>query len=134
MAPEHSRRSVFHCITFSIFNPFFPSAASVSTQSFRFDRYLEDGQEKTDFYKNGQKLKYYLMPFGSGATMCPGRYIAINEIKQFVCLLLLYFDVELEDERDTVRPDYARAGLGIMQPLDEVRFRYRLRRPLTSAF
>lgn len=103
-------------------------------KSFRFDRYLEDGQEKTDFYKNGQKLKYYLMPFGSGATMCPGRYIAINEIKQFVCLLLLYFDVELEDERDTVRPDYARAGLGIMQPLDEVRFRYRLRRPLTSAF
>ncbi|KAJ8413319.1 hypothetical protein AAFF_G00093150 [Aldrovandia affinis] len=36
---------------------------------FRFDRYLdENGQKKTDFYKNGRRLKYYLVPFGSGAS------------------------------------------------------------------
>ncbi|KAK7877670.1 hypothetical protein WMY93_031682 [Mugilogobius chulae] len=97
-------------------------------ESFRFDRYLDDGKEKSDFYKDGQKVKYFLMPFGSGATMCPGRYIAVQEIKQFVCLLLLHFDLELCGA--PVRPDLKRAGLGIMQPESDVSFRYRLRRPL----
>lgn len=96
-------------------------------QTFRFDRFIQDGREKTDFYKDGQKLKYYLMPFGSGSTMCPGRYFAINEIKQFLCLLLLYFDLQLEDGATKTTADSSRAGLGILQPSTDVRFRYRLR-------
>ncbi|TMS09462.1 25-hydroxycholesterol 7-alpha-hydroxylase [Larimichthys crocea] len=96
-------------------------------QTFRFDRFIQDGREKTDFYKDGQKLKYYLMPFGSGSTMCPGRYFAINEIKQFLCLLLLYFDLQLEDGATKTTADSSRAGLGILQPTTDVRFRYRLR-------
>ncbi|XP_055084775.1 cytochrome P450 7B1-like [Periophthalmus magnuspinnatus] len=98
--------------------------------SFHFDRYLDNGKEKTNFYKSGQRVKYYLMPFGSGATKCPGRYLAVQEIKQFVCLLLLLFDVELCDPKTVVRPNLTRAGLGIMQPAHDVHFRYRLRRPL----
>ncbi|KAG9347983.1 hypothetical protein JZ751_004002 [Albula glossodonta] len=36
---------------------------------FKFNRYLdENGQKKTEFYKNGRKLKQFLMPFGSGAS------------------------------------------------------------------
>lgn len=83
--------------------------------------------EKTDFYKDGQKLKYYLMPFGSGASMCPGRHFAINEIKQFLCLLLLYFKLELEEGQARATLDPSRAGLGILSPSTDVRFRYRLR-------
>uniref|UniRef100_A0A3Q3XJH8 Uncharacterized protein n=1 Tax=Mola mola TaxID=94237 RepID=A0A3Q3XJH8_MOLML len=96
-------------------------------QTFRFDRFVQDGMEKTDFYKDGQKLKYYLMPFGSGASMCPGRHFAINEIKQFLCLLLLYFKLELEEGQARATLDPSRAGLGILSPSTDVRFRYRLR-------
>ncbi|XP_047446370.1 cytochrome P450 7B1 [Mugil cephalus] len=96
-------------------------------QTFRFDRYVQDGAQKSDFYKNGQRLKYYLMPFGSGSSMCPGRYFAINEIKQFLCLLLLYFDLQLEDPQTRARLDSSRAGLGVLLPTTDVRFRYRLR-------
>uniref|UniRef100_A0A3Q3J6P2 Cytochrome P450, family 7, subfamily B, polypeptide 1 n=1 Tax=Monopterus albus TaxID=43700 RepID=A0A3Q3J6P2_MONAL len=97
-------------------------------QTFRVDRFVQDGQQKTDFYKDGQKLRYYLMPFGSGSTMCPGRYFAINEIKQFLCLLLLYFDLELEEGQPRATVDLSRGGLGVLLPATDVRFRYRLRK------
>ncbi len=94
---------------------------------FRYDRFIQDGREKTDFYKDGQRLKYYLMPFGSGSSICPGRYFAVNEIKQFLCLLLLYFDLQLDEGQARVTVDSSRAGLGILLPATDVRFRYRLR-------
>uniref|UniRef100_UPI00398F24F6 cytochrome P450 7A1-like n=1 Tax=Pristiophorus japonicus TaxID=55135 RepID=UPI00398F24F6 len=96
---------------------------------FKYDRFLdENGKEKTTFYKNGRKLKYYLMPFGSGVSMCPGRYFAINEIKQFLALLLCYYDMELIDASAPTPPlDNSRAGLGILQPVHDVQFRYRLK-------
>lgn len=99
-----------------------------SLQTFRFDRYMQDGTVKTEFYKDGQKLKYYLMPFGSGSTMCPGRHFALNEIKQFLCLLLLYFDLELEEGQTRATLDPSRAGLGVLLPNNDVHFRYRLRK------
>lgn len=97
----------------------------LSWQAFHFDRYIEDGHEKTDFYKDGQRLKYFLMPFGSGATKCPGRFFAVNEIKQFVCLVLLYFQLELDDMSARTKPDPSRAGLGILSPSTDIRFNYR---------
>ncbi|CAL8347670.1 unnamed protein product [Merluccius merluccius] len=95
-------------------------------QTYKYDRFIEDGREKTDFFKNGQKLKYYRMPFGSGSSMCPGRFFAVNEIKQFLCLLLLYLDLEMEEGQEEARLDNSRAGLGILLPTKDVRFRYRL--------
>lgn len=65
------------------------------------------------------------MPFGSGSSKCPGRYFAINEIKQFVCLLLLYLDLQLEDRQNRPPSNQSRAGLGIQQPSSHVRFHYR---------
>ncbi|XP_077580058.1 cytochrome P450 7A1 isoform X2 [Stigmatopora nigra] len=100
-------------------------------QTFRFDRYAR----QTHFFKDGQKLHHYLMPFGSGASMCPGRFFAVNEMKLFVCLLLLYFDLRLEagvPEAARPRPDTSRAGLGILCPDRDVPFRYRLR-PVATA-
>lgn len=99
----------------------------LSRQAFRFDRYVQDGHKKTDFYKDGQRLKYFLMPFGSGASKCPGRFFAINEIKQFVCLVLLYLELELHDVPGRAKPDPCRAGLGILSPSTDICFRYRLR-------
>lgn len=34
---------------------------------FKYDRFLtEDRKIKTDFYKDGKKVKFHLQPFGSG--------------------------------------------------------------------
>nr|BAR88396.1 cytochrome P450, family 7, subfamily A, polypeptide 1 [Lethenteron reissneri] len=96
---------------------------------FKHDRFLGDnGQEKTNFYKNGRKLKYYYMPFGSGITMCPGRFFAMIEMKQFLLLVMSLYDMELLDSEE-VPPtlDQARVGLGILQPATDVPFRYRIK-------
>ncbi|XP_062900586.1 5-beta-cholestane-3-alpha,7-alpha-diol 12-alpha-hydroxylase-like [Mobula hypostoma] len=97
--------------------------------SFQFDRFLNaDGTKKTDFYKKGQKLKYYNMPWGAGASMCPGRFFATNELKQFVFLMLCYFDFELVNAEEDIPPvDNNRWGLGIIHPAYDVQFRYRFR-------
>lgn len=95
-------------------------------QEYKFDRYIENGKKKTTFYKGGRKLKYFLMPFGSGISMCPGRFLAMNEMKMFLFLLLAHFDVELVENK-AVRLDNSRMGLGILLPDVDIDFRYKLR-------
>nr|XP_034980306.1 cytochrome P450 7B1 isoform X1 [Zootoca vivipara] len=95
-------------------------------KKYKFDRYIEDGKKKTTFYKQGRKLKYFLMPFGSGVSMCPGRFFAMNEIKVFLVLLLTYFDVEITEDKQ-VGQDKSRIGLGILLPDTDIAFRYKLR-------
>jgi cytochrome P450 len=68
------------------------------------------------------------MSFGSGSTKCPGRHFAVNEIKQFLSLLLLYFDMEVLEGQKPCTLDPSRAGLGILLPTSDVQIRYRLRR------
>ncbi|XP_053571037.1 cytochrome P450 7A1 [Bombina bombina] len=96
---------------------------------FKYDRYLDENKkEKTNFYLQGRKLKYYYMPFGSGKTKCPGRHFAVHEIKQFLTLLICYFDLELVEKNVKSPPlDQSRAGLGILQPTHDVDFRYKLK-------
>nr|3DAX_A Chain A, Cytochrome P450 7A1 [Homo sapiens]3DAX_B Chain B, Cytochrome P450 7A1 [Homo sapiens] len=97
--------------------------------TFKYDRYLdENGKTKTTFYCNGLKLKYYYMPFGSGATICPGRLFAIHEIKQFLILMLSYFELELIEGQAKCPPlDQSRAGLGILPPLNDIEFKYKFK-------
>ncbi|XP_006012412.2 5-beta-cholestane-3-alpha,7-alpha-diol 12-alpha-hydroxylase [Latimeria chalumnae] len=97
---------------------------------FKFDRFLKpDSTKKTDFYKKGKKVKYYNMPWGAGTTICPGRFFAVNELKQFVFLMLTYFDFELLNPEEEIPPiDSSRWGFGSMQPTHDVQFKYRLRR------
>ncbi|XP_039610485.1 cytochrome P450 7A1 [Polypterus senegalus] len=96
---------------------------------FKYNRFLdENGQEKTTFERNGRKLRYYHLAFGSGVTKCPGRFFAMYEIKQFLFLLLSYFEMELLDKDVKIPPlDQSRAGLGVLQPIYDVDFRYKLR-------
>lgn len=106
-----------------------PLCLCYTSQEYKFDRFLdENGQEKTTFYRGGRRLRYFYMPFGSGVTKCPGRFFAIHEIKQFLTLVLVYFDMELLDSAVKVPPlDQSRAGLGILQPSYDVDFRYKLK-------
>ncbi|XP_028988608.1 7-alpha-hydroxycholest-4-en-3-one 12-alpha-hydroxylase-like [Betta splendens] len=97
--------------------------------SFKYDRFLNpNGTRKTDFYKAGKKVKYYTMPWGAGVSMCPGRFFATNELKQFAFLMLVYFDFELKNPDEKIPEiDFKRWGFGSMQPLNDIKFRYRLR-------
>ncbi|XP_029970912.1 5-beta-cholestane-3-alpha,7-alpha-diol 12-alpha-hydroxylase-like [Salarias fasciatus] len=98
-------------------------------QSFKYDRFLNpDGTRKTDFYKGGTKLKFATMPWGGGVSMCPGRFFAVNELKQFVFLMLVYFEFELKNPDEEIpQIDHKRWGFGSMQPTRDVPFRYRFR-------
>ncbi|XP_019374572.1 PREDICTED: cholesterol 7-alpha-monooxygenase [Gavialis gangeticus] len=96
---------------------------------FKYDRFLnENGEEKTAFYHSGRKLRHYYMPFGAGIAKCPGRLFAVHEIKQFLTLVLSYFEMEFVDN-DVACPslDQSRAGLGILPPGNDIDFRYRLK-------
>ncbi|XP_074467075.1 5-beta-cholestane-3-alpha,7-alpha-diol 12-alpha-hydroxylase-like [Sebastes fasciatus] len=97
--------------------------------SFKYDRFLNpDGSKKTDFYKAGKKVKYYTMPWGAGTSMCPGRFFANNELKQFIVLMLVYFEVELKNPHEETPGTVAsRLGFGAAHPVKDIQFRYRLR-------
>ncbi|XP_030686111.1 7-alpha-hydroxycholest-4-en-3-one 12-alpha-hydroxylase [Globicephala melas] len=97
--------------------------------TFKYDRFLTpSGSRKVDFYKAGKKIHHYTMPWGSGVSICPGRFLALSEMKLFVLLVVTHFDLELVDPDTPVPPvDPQRWGFGTTQPSHEVRFRYRLR-------
>ncbi|XP_042333188.1 LOW QUALITY PROTEIN: 7-alpha-hydroxycholest-4-en-3-one 12-alpha-hydroxylase [Sceloporus undulatus] len=95
---------------------------------FKYDRFLDLDGNKKEFYKNGEKVKYFTLPWGAGTSMCPGRFFATNEIKLFAFLMLSYFDMELVNKEEEVPPiDKRRYGFGVMQPTHDIQFRYRLR-------
>ncbi|NXP45490.1 CP8B1 hydroxylase, partial [Heliornis fulica] len=95
---------------------------------FKYDRFVNPDGTKKEFYKNGKKLKYFNMPWGAGVSICPGRFFATAEIKLFVFLMLSYYDLELVNEEEEIpQIDVTRWGFGTMQPVRDVRFRYRPR-------
>nr|XP_032826124.1 cytochrome P450 7A1-like [Petromyzon marinus] len=97
-------------------------------EEFIFNRFLdENGHEKTSFSLGERKIKNYWLPFGSGVAQCPGRYFAVNEVKQFMIVMLTYYDLQLLDPESKVPPpDKTRAGIGIIHPESEVMFKYKL--------
>ncbi|XP_042321085.1 prostacyclin synthase [Sceloporus undulatus] len=98
-------------------------------EKFKYNRFLNaDGTEKTDFYKGGEKLKYYTMPWGAGINVCIGKCFAVNSIKQCVFLLLRYFDLELKDPKIKIPDvDKERYGFGMLQPEMDIIVRYKLK-------
>ncbi|NXP63629.1 CP8B1 hydroxylase, partial [Chloropsis cyanopogon] len=95
---------------------------------FKFDRFVNPDGTRKDFYRNGKKLKYVSMPWGAGVSTCPGRFFATAEMKLFVFLMLSNFDLELVNEEEEIPAiDTSRWGFGTMQPVRDVRFRFRPR-------
>ncbi|XP_077159657.1 7-alpha-hydroxycholest-4-en-3-one 12-alpha-hydroxylase-like [Paroedura picta] len=97
-------------------------------KTFKHDRFVNPDGTKKEFYKNGERLKYYSMPWGAGPSMCPGRFFAISEMKLFVILMVTYFEMELVNKEEEVPPvDPGRYGIGTTHPSRDIQFRYRLR-------
>ncbi|XP_008066730.1 7-alpha-hydroxycholest-4-en-3-one 12-alpha-hydroxylase [Carlito syrichta] len=96
--------------------------------TFKYNRFLNpNGSRKVDFYKAGKKIHHYTMPWGAGVSICPGRFLALSEMKLFILLMVTHFDLELVDPDTPIPPvDPQRWGFGTTQPTHDVRFRYRL--------
>ncbi|KAM5135106.1 prostacyclin synthase [Mantella aurantiaca] len=98
-------------------------------QVFRYNRFLNtDGTEKKEFYKRGQRVKHFTMPWGAGTNVCVGRFHAIASIKLFIWILLRYFEFELKTPAERIPEfDRSRYGFGMLQPDGDIQFRYRRR-------
>jgi cytochrome P450 len=57
--------------------------------AFRPERWLADGSAGS-----ASSAKRVSMPFGAGPRVCPGRYLALLEIKMAMAMLLNHFDIE----------------------------------------
>ncbi len=86
-------------------------------QSFRPERWLEEAVPALR-----GSAKRAAMPFGSGPRMCPGRYLALLEMKMAMAMLLSGFDIEAVETPDGGPPPERMAFT--MQP---VGLRMRLR-------
>ncbi len=64
-------------------------------QAFEPGRWLADAPQPLT-----SEAKRAAMPFGSGPRMCPGRYLALLEMKMAMAMLLTSFDIEAVDTPD----------------------------------
>ena len=104
----------------------YPRAAA-----FDHGRFLDGphgGEART---KGGKRLgaSVALQPFGGGSSMCPGRHLALAEVRGLLLLLLQRWEVELLEEAEAPPPplDMTRAGLGVLPPSRGVPCRIRRR-------
>jgi len=63
--------------------------------AFQWDRFV-GRQKPNSFSFRGQPLKYSLLPFGVGLSICPGRHFARNEAKVIAAVLLNCRDMHVE--------------------------------------
>jgi len=82
--------------------------------SFRPERWLEG--------LSASSSKRVAMPFGAGPRICPGRYLALLEIKMAAAMLLAHFDIDA-----VTTPDGAEAAEQMSFTMMPVGLRMRLR-------
>jgi cytochrome P450 len=56
--------------------------------------------DATDSAHGASSAKRIAMPFGAGPRICPGRYLALLEMKMAMAMLLVSFDIESVDTPD----------------------------------
>jgi hypothetical protein len=90
----------------------------VCVQTFKFDRYVD-----AKFYKHGKEIKQSLLAFGS---MCPGKKMALLEMKWYIINFLNALDMELlPGESTEVNTQFY--GNEVLPPVNDVKVQYRLR-------
>jgi cytochrome P450 len=65
------------------------------------------------------------IPFGSGKNMCPGRFIAKNEMKICLAMLLRYMDYKFVDTKTIPKQNPSRVGFGVAPPNQDIPIMYR---------
>ena len=88
-------------------------------QAFDPARWLADGTAG----HAASSAKRVSMPFGAGPRVCPGRYLALLEIKMVMAMLLAHFDIESADTpgggEAEERLAFTMAPLGVQMRLRE---------------
>lgn len=87
-----------------------------------------DGQSKgrdAQPFFSLQGLENCWVPFGGGATMCPGRTFAKNEMLASFAMLSHQFDVELLVPRKNIVPDMNFFSISMLPPKAKIPFRIR---------
>lgn len=97
----------------------YPDAAE-----FQWDRYYN----RKTFNRCGRELgvNQAFLTFGGGSHKCPGRFFALNEIKILVSLILLCFDLKLQDKQ-IPQPAYSEFSGGLLGPKGDVALEYKLK-------
>uniref|UniRef100_H2ZLL6 Uncharacterized protein n=1 Tax=Ciona savignyi TaxID=51511 RepID=H2ZLL6_CIOSA len=99
-------------------------------EEYRHERFLQRGEKdpnmlksRTQFSKEGKRISpsTSIMTFGYGAIRCPGRHIAMIEIKVLALTLLKHFNIDLgqiydRSSKDYPQPDLTHLGFGVMPP------------------
>jgi len=79
------------------------------------------------FFLHGHELRHPLIPFGASSSMCPGRFLAMYEVRMFVLAMLWHFEIEVEPATPPPSTDKGRVGTDVPPPLAKLPFRYRPR-------
>ncbi|KAG5838303.1 hypothetical protein ANANG_G00222340 [Anguilla anguilla] len=127
---EYGLRRGDRVLVFPYLSPQMDPEIHREPEKFKYDRFLNaDGTEKTDFFKNGRRLKYYTMPWGAGSNTCVGRHFAVSGIKEFIFMVLTCLDLELCDPDCRMPPvNPSRYGFGMLQPDGDLEILYRMKR------
>jgi cytochrome P450 len=88
---------------------FTPSVFGPTSDHFQPDRFVNDGNK--DLTKSTS-----FRPFGGGISHCPGRYLAQQEIKMVVALLLKNWDIEIEPGKALPQMETEIPTTGVMAP------------------
>jgi len=89
-----------------------------SANAFEPERWLSDSPAVA---AAGSHAKRVAMPFGSGPRMCPGRYLALLEIKLAMAMLLARFEI-----RSVETPDGGEAEEAMLFTMNPIGLRMRL--------
>ena len=68
--------------------------------AFKPERWLTDGDTATSAATTANSAKRISMPFGAGPRICPGRYLALLEMKLAIATVLRDFDITSVDTQD----------------------------------
>lgn len=98
----------------SVSDAHFPDAAA-----FKPERWLGDGAAASPL----SSAKRVSMPFGAGPRVCPGRYLALLEIKMAMAMLLAHFEIDAVGTNDGAEPaehmSFTMSPLGLSMRLRE---------------
>lgn len=98
-------------------------------ETFKYDRFLPmpDGSPRVFTTPDGRPLRNPVAAFGGGVSMCPGRFLALNEIRLFLVLALRFLDIEAVPGAVIPAQDTSRTGLGMLPPVADMDIRIRWR-------
>jgi len=111
----HPGTRVFLASTAHTDDTCFPDA-----KAFRFDRFLPVSSG------GGGGAAKDVLAFGGGVSMCPGRHLAMVELRLVLLVMLHRWEVKMSDPLPPQNEQ--RAGLGVLPPIGDVTARLRLRR------